>query len=323
MVKLNKVLFNRPGDFLMKTKNLSMEVQLKRLKKRFYVTSSILAAVILLFGYFIYLNSDYLTFKYFITKFYIYTDTMDELYKKELKRDIKGKYFSYFDGLVISIVTRQIREENNDRYTYLYTPEHYLKFKSEEKEEALKSDIRELNDKTVYMRITNFSKYTEKFIKENIGQLQNYPYLIIDLRDNYGGDIDAMAAISDLFLPKGSIISTDKMRMLNRTYKAKKGKLLNFEKIIILQNNNTASASENMISALKDNLDNVTLIGERTFGKGIGQYTLPLKKGFAVKATILQWFTPKGSHIQGKGIAPDILYKEKDVLEFALNTLQE
>jgi hypothetical protein len=307
----------------MKTKNLSMEVQLKRLKKRFYVTSSILAAVILLFGYFIYLNSDYLTFKYFITKFYIYTDTMDELYKKELKRDIKGKYFSYFDDLVISIVTRQIREENNDRYTYLYTPEHYLKFKNEEKEEALKSDIRELNDKTVYMRITNFSKYTEKFIKENIGQLQNYPYLIIDLRDNYGGDIDAMVAISDLFLPKGSIISTDKMRMLNRTYKAKKGKVLNFEKIIILQNNNTASASENMISALKDNLDNVTLIGERTFGKGIGQYTLPLKKGFAVKATILQWFTPKGAHIQGKGIAPDILYKEKDVLEFALNTLQE
>ena len=76
-----------------------------------------------------------------------------------------------------------------------------------------------------------------------------------------------------------------------------------------------------MIAALKDNLPNVTLIGEKTFGKGIGQYTLPLKRGFAVKATILQWFTPKGLNIQGNGIEPDIVHTEGDMLEAALDII--
>jgi len=315
-----------PGEDTMKRtdkRKLTVEEQLRKLKKRFYIVFGILIAIILLLGFYIFHNYDYLAFKHFITRFYIYTDTLDELYRKELKRDVKGRYSSYFDDMVISIVTRRIREENNDRYTYLYTPEHYKEYQEEEKVEALQSEIKVLNAKTVYLHITNFSKYTEKFVKDNIEQLKKYPELIIDLRDNYGGDIDAMVRISDLFLPKGSTIATDKMRIFDWVYKAKKDKILSYDKIIILQNSNTASASENMVAALKDNLDNVTLIGGKTFGKGIGQYTLPLKRGFAVKATMLMWYTPKDVNIQGNGIEPDIAYAGEDAVEFAMKQLNQ
>ena len=307
----------------MKNKTITVEERLKKLKRKFIIITAVLSLVILLLGFYIYLNYDYLAFKHFMTGFYIYTDTLDELYAKELKSDVKGSYYQYFDDVVISVLTRRIREINNDRYTYLYTPERYKEYKKEEKEEALLSEIKVLDDRNVYLRLSNFSKYTEKFMKDNTKLLSRYPGIIIDLRDNYGGDIDAMAAISGLFLPKGSIIATDKLRLLDWVYKARGGKVLNFEKIIILQNRNTASASENMIAALKDNLDNVILIGEDTFGKGIGQYTLPLKKGFAAKATILKWFTPNGVNIQGKGIKPDIPYTDSDIIEYAVENLKE
>lgn len=306
----------------MKNTNLTIEQQLKKARRRFRITLAVLILLMGACGFYIYMNYDYLVFKYFIAQHYIYTDALDQVFEKELKRDVKGRYYSYFDDMVISVVTRRIREENKDRYTYLFTPEKLTEYKQEEKEEAAQSEIKVLNDKTIYLRLTNFSKYTQKFMKDNIEQLKKYPDLVIDLRDNYGGDIDAMAWISDLFLSKGSVIAVDKMRWLNWTYKAKKDKVLNFNKIIILQNKNSASASENMIAALKDNLDNVTLIGETTYGKGIGQYTLPLKGGFAVKATILLWYSAKGNNIHGKGIEPDIPYTGEYILPFALQKLE-
>jgi C-terminal processing protease CtpA/Prc len=302
-------------------KNLTIEERLHKYTKRFRVTLIILVTFILLTGFYLYLNYDYLVFKHFIAHNYIYTDALDKVFEKELGRDVKGKYFTYFDDLVISTVTSRIREENDDRYTYLFIPEQYVKYKQEEKDDALQSQIKVLNDKTVYLYITNFSKYTEKFVYDNLKQLKAYPNLILDLRDDYGGDIDAMNRIADLFLPKGSIIATDKMRIMDWTYKARGGKKLAYSKIIILQNKNTASAAENLITSLKDNLSNVYLVGETTYGKGIGQYTLPLKKGFAVKATTLLWYTPNNVNIQGKGINPDIKYTGNDAVQYALSLL--
>lgn len=306
-------------------RELTLEEKFKRLRRKFRILLSAFIVFAVLIGVYIYLNYDYLAFKHFTTSFYSYTGTLDEVYKKELKRDVKGNYYKYFDDLVISLVTKRIREENNDRYTYLYTPEQYVKYGQEEKTEALQSEVRELNKNVVYMRLTNFSTYTQKFLEKNAGKLQAYPNLIIDLRDNRGGDIDAMAAMSGMFLDRGKLIATDKMRFFDKTYKAGSGKKLTFKKIIILQNQNSASASENMIAALRDNLPNVTLIGSRTFGKGIGQFTLPLKGGFAVKETILTWNTPKGINIHGKGIDPDIAYDESaagsNIVDYALNLL--
>ena len=307
----------------MAKKNMSIEDQLKKYRRKFIISTSFLVVVIAVLGVLVYLNYDYLAFKYFISRHYIYTDALDELYKQEIKRDVKGKYFSYFDNVAISTFTKRIREINNDKYTYLYTPESYKQYKQEEKEEALASEIKVLDSETIYLHLTNFSKYTLEFVRDNAEQLKKYPYIVIDLRDNYGGEIDAMVKISGMFLPKNSKVAVDKMRLFDWTYKSKGNKTFDYKGIAILQNKNTASSSENLIAALHDNLDNVVLLGETTFGKGIGQYTLPLKRGFAVKATILLWYTPAGINIQGKGIEPDIPYTSEDIIEFSVKTLKE
>jgi C-terminal processing protease CtpA/Prc len=305
----------------MKKKILTAEEKLKKLKKRFYIVLSLLLLFVALTGTYIFLNYDYLAFKHFITSTYIYTDALDGIFAKELNTDIKGRYYKYFDDMVISVVTKRIRDENNDRYTYLYTPESLKKYLQTEKQEAGRTELKVLDGSTLYLKLTNFSTYTRKFMQDNLQKLKSRPNIIIDLRDDPGGDIDVMADISSLFLPKKAIIATDRMRLLNIVYKSKKSKPLDYNKIIILQNGNTASASENMIAALRDNLDNVTLIGSRTYGKGIGQFTLPLRWGYAVKATVLQWYTPKGINIQGNGINPDIPYDGDDMVRFAQEKL--
>lgn len=300
---------------------LTSEALLKRYKKRYHAALGVLAAFIALAAFYLYLNYDYLAFKHFITSSYIYTDTMDEVFQKELITDAKGKYFKNFDNMVIAVVTKRIREEKGDRYTYLYTPSGLIQYRQEEKQEAAASEIKVLNGKTLYLSLTNFSTYTLKFMQDNMDKLKSRQNIIIDLQDNRGGDIDVMVNISSMFLPKKTVVATNQFRWWKFVYRSNKNQPLTYDKIIILQNKNTASASENMIAALKDNLDNVDLIGSKTFGKGIGQFTLPLKRGYAVKATILQWFTPKGGNIQGDGIDPDIEFNGDNILQFSLDRL--
>ena len=303
-------------------KTLTTEQKLKKIKKKFYVLLSFFIAFFAVTAFYIYLNYDYLVFKHFIAHHYIYTDALDTLYKNEIGIDVNGKYYKYFDNIVVTSVTEKIRKINNDRYTYLYTPEQFTRYKQEEKEEAAASEFKIINNNTSYIRVTNFSKYTWQFMDSKVSDIKKYPYLIIDMRSNYGGDIIAMNKMVNLFLEKGSIISVDKMRLFSKTYKTKKNTPFSLKKIIILQDKNTASASEGFITALKDNLDNVILIGDKTFGKGIGQFTMPLKNGFAVKATTMLWYTPNGLNIQGKGITPDIYYKDEDIIDFALKKLK-
>ncbi|HEX2945299.1 MAG TPA: S41 family peptidase [Clostridia bacterium] len=302
-------------------KPLTAEELVKRYKKRYHVVLGIFIAFFALTAFYLYLNYDYLAFKHFLTSSYIYTDTLDAVYEKELGKDLSGKYYANFDNMVIAVVTNRIRAERGDRYTYLYTPEGLQKTYQIEKEEAAYNEIKVLNNKTLYLRITNFSTYSQDFIKDNIEKLKSRPNLIIDLMDDRGGDIDAMVDISGYFLPRNAVIATDHFRWMDRVYKSNKDQPLKYDKIIILQNKNTASASENMVAALRDNLSNVELVGTKTFGKGIGQFTLPLRRGYAVKATILKWFTPKGTNIQGNGIGPDVEYTDSDIIQFALDRI--
>jgi C-terminal processing protease CtpA/Prc len=303
-------------------KTYTAEELLKRYKKRYRIVLCILAAFAALTAFYLYLNYDYLAFKHFITSSYIYTDTLDDIYGKYLGKDLKGGYFSNFDNVVIAVTTERIRAEKGDKYTYLYTPTSLKETREYDKKEAAQSEISILDDKTVYLRLTNYTKYTLDFMEKNLEKLQSRPNIIIDLLGNRGGDIDVMVNISSLFLPKGRIVATDHFRWFDHVYRSNKDQPLKYDKIIILQNSGTASSSENMIAALHDNLDNVELIGSETFGKGIGQFTLPLRRGYAVKATILQWFTPAGINIQGDGIDPDIEYTGEDIIEFALSRIE-
>jgi len=303
-------------------KTYTAEELLKHYKKRYRIVLCSLAVFAALTTFYLYLNYDYLAFKHFITSSYIYTDTLDEIYAKYLGKDLKGGYFSNFDNVVIAVTTERIRAEKGDKYTYLYTPTGLKETREYDKKEAAQSEISILDERTVYLRLTNFTKYTLEFMEKNLEKLKSRPNIIIDLLGNRGGDIDVMVDISSLFLPKGSIVATDHFRWFDHVYRSNKDQPLKYDKIIILQNSGTASSSENMIAALNDNLDNVELIGSETFGKGIGQLTFPLRRGYAVKATILQWFTPAGINIQGDGIDPDIEYTGEDIVEFALGRIE-
>ena len=235
--------------------------------------------------------------------------------------DPEGKYFRNFDDLVISLSTMGITFENKDKYTYLYIPEAYEAYKTYTKDKGLQTETKVINDSTVYLCLTNFSKYSLDMIKENMDVLTSRKNIIIDLRNNGGGRVDIMRKTASYFLPKNAVIAKVQYRNRTKLTKSRNKQTLQYDHIIILQNGSTASASENLIAALKDNLNNVTLVGENTFGKGIGQLTIPLKDGYAVKATTLLWYSPKGNDIHLKGIAPDIEYTEQDTLEYAIGLM--
>lgn len=271
----------------------------------------------------VYFNYDYIIFKYLISTSYTYTDTLDEIYKDELNLEPEGKYLKSFDELAISLISDKITQTNNDIYTYLFLKDEYNKSLDEMDKEAEQSFFKVLDDKTAYISLTNFSPKSRSILFDNTDNLKEYDYIIIDLRNNGGGYLDDAYKISDLFLPKGDIICTEKSRnfLFSEQRKAKTAQKLSFKKIYILQNEYTASASEVMINALKENLDNVIIVGTASFGKGIGQAEFILKNHFAFKATVIELETPKGNSIHKKGITPDIEYDEENIIDYVLNEI--
>jgi len=311
-------------NFKRKNKNPNYEKKYSKLKKFFIINQILILLLFIGVGTVIYYNYDYLAFKYLIANKYVYTDTLDELFNSELKQDTDKEYYTYFDDVVISLVTKEIKNLNKDKYTYLYLPAEYADYKSRTKDKSESNTYFQINDSTIYLRLTNFSDYTTDYIKNIKDEIKIYDNLILDLRDNYGGTVKCLNFISDMFLPKGDIISTDISRGIfkSKPTKSKKNAVFDFNQIVILQNENSASSSEGLITALNDNLDSVTLMGTKSYGKGIGQMTIDLKKGFAVKATTMYWNTPNNINIQGKGIEPDIIYEENDITEFAAKYLK-
>ena len=128
--------------------------------------------------------------------------------------------------------------------------------------------------------------------------------LIIDLRNNTGGLVEECLRIADMILPKGSIelITVDSKD--KKVYsEAKKDPILGNEKIVVLINEYSASASEILVGALMDNGKAVS-VGNKTFGKGVIQTVLELNDGSVLKLTISEYFTPNESKINKVGITP-------------------
>ncbi|MDR2751772.1 MAG: S41 family peptidase [Clostridiales bacterium] len=278
----------------------------------FFVLLAALAATL-------YSNYNYIVFKILIADNYIFTDTLDEWYKESLG-DQPYTYGSRFDHAVVASVTEKIRSINNDRYTYLYTPPAYELSREIEKSDAAEARLEELSEKTAYISLPNISTGTKDFFMDSKKTLSNYENLVLDLRENYGGLLMDCYAIADELLPGGSIVGHEKTRLPFLTHAIKAGgkPSLEFRKIVVLQDKNTASAAESLIQALKDNMQNVVTMGEKTFGKGIGQVTIPMTGGYAVKATVLLVTGPQDKSIHGIGISPDIEAPGENILELAL-----
>jgi carboxyl-terminal processing protease len=163
-----------------------------------------------------------------------------------------------------------------------------------------------------YLRITNFTETTADDVSRAVLKLRHdnpsgIKGLVLDLRNNPGGVLEAGVAVADDFLESGLIVSADGRTPEARfRMEATPGDLINGAALVVLVNGGSASASEIVAGALKDH-GRALLIGRRTYGKGSVQTVMPLSHGGAVKLTTSRYFTPSGASIQGKGLVPDIL----------------
>ncbi len=169
-----------------------------------------------------------------------------------------------------------------------------------------------------YVRITQFQSRTSdnlasainKLKDKNDGKLRG---LVIDLRNNPGGVLNAAVEVSDAFINKGLIVYTEGRSQDSRnTFKATPGDLLTGAPIVVLINGGSASASEIVAGALQDH-KRAVIMGSKSFGKGSVQTILPMNNGTAVKLTTARYFTPNGRSIQAEGIVPDITVENLNV----------
>lgn len=163
-----------------------------------------------------------------------------------------------------------------------------------------------------YIGITQFNDNTYDEFKKALNNLKekNVKGLIIDLRGNPGGTVDSVEKIANELLPEGTIVSA-KNRDGQVVFDYKSDKEYVNLPMAVLINGGSASASEILAGAIRD-FKMGTLIGEKSFGKGIVQSVFPFPDGSGLKITTSEYFTPSGENIHKKGIKPDIEVKLPD-----------
>ena len=167
--------------------------------------------------------------------------------------------------------------------------------------------------KTGYIAVSQFLENTGDQFDKAVTELEKkgMQSLIIDLRDNGGGFLNTCTQMVSRLIAKDKLIVYTKDKEGNKEeFKSDSDKTLNLP-VVILVNNNTASASEIMTGCLKD-YGKATVVGTKTYGKGIVQNIMPLPDGSAIKFTIAKYYTPNGTDIHKKGIKPDVEVKISD-----------
>ena len=163
-----------------------------------------------------------------------------------------------------------------------------------------------------YLRIASFQADTAADFERELGVLKEQAGgrlrgLVIDLRSNPGGLLNAAVQIADDLLDSGGIVSTrGRLPISDAEFGATPGDRMAGAPVVVLVDAGSASASEVLAGALRDN-GRARVIGSRTFGKGSVQTVLPLDNGDSVKLTTARYFTPSGKSIQALGIVPDVV----------------
>ncbi len=164
-----------------------------------------------------------------------------------------------------------------------------------------------LDETTAYIQIVEFDDVTVDQFAEALAVARGSGMegLILDLRANPGGSLDAVVDIAEMLLPEGMIVYTEDKYGERVEYKCDGKREFNMPMVVLIDMN-SASAAEILAGAIQDyNIG--TLVGTTTFGKGIVQQVIPYSDGSAVKLTISSYFTPKGRNIHEVGIEPDVV----------------
>ena len=207
---------------------------------------------------------------------------------KNIAKFIKGK-----QGTNVNLVV----ERNGDRLSFDIT---------REKINLNPISTRVIDEKIGYLKLPSFDEETAKGFEEKVKELESSgaKSLIIDLRNNGGGIVEEATDIADMFLDKGkTIISTTDNKGNKKVTNSTKDPIFNLP-VVVLVNENSASASEILVCSLKEN-NRAKIIGKKTFGKGIIQTVLNLSDGSGLKITTNEYYTPNGANIHKIGITPD------------------
>ena len=174
-----------------------------------------------------------------------------------------------------------------------------------------------LGNGLAYVRLSSFAENTPRDLnravraleEQNGGELHG---LVLDLRSNPGGVLDAAVQVADAFIADGMIVSgTGRVRQARFEEFAHAGDLLESVPTVVVVNGGSASASEIVAGALQDH-GRARIVGERTYGKGSVQTVMPLGEGSAIKLTTSRYLTPSGRSINGTGIQPDVLVRNAE-----------
>jgi len=174
------------------------------------------------------------------------------------------------------------------------------------------------NKKIAWIKMSKFSEDLFTKWDETVAEIkkeksilgQNYGGIILDLRNNPGGYLQASVVVASDFIKDGVIVKQESIKGVSEVYNVEKnrGNLL-FDKLVVLVNGGSASASEILAGALKD-YNRAKLVGTKTFGKGTVQQPQDFNDGSGLHLTIAKWLLPSGKNIHKEGILPDIEIKE-------------
>ena len=175
-----------------------------------------------------------------------------------------------------------------------------------------------LGNGLAYVRLSSFAEGTpadlDKAARDLIAAAERDDLLglVLDLRSNPGGLLDAAVRVADTFLADGVIVSgTGRVRQAQFEQTAHAGDALEGVPLVVLVNSSSASASEIVAGALQDH-GRARIVGETTYGKGSVQTVMPLGEGIAIKLTTSRYLTPSGRSINGSGIEPDVVVRSND-----------
>jgi carboxyl-terminal processing protease len=154
-----------------------------------------------------------------------------------------------------------------------------------------------------YVDLTSFAQGSGDEVRDQVDRLrsQGAKALILDLRENGGGLLEEGVNVASIFIPDGTIVSTDGRSQPRQVYMAKGHAIPTSVPLVVLVDHNTASAAEIVTGALQDR-GRATVVGTRTYGKGVFQEIQPLFNGGALDFTIGEYFTPNGHNLGGGGV---------------------
>ncbi len=213
------------------------------------------------------------------------------------------------DEDINSVVERIRGKEGTTAYIKVFRPSinDYLEFDVPRRTvENYTVYTDKLEGDITYIQVQGFDEKTFGEFKDAIDTAESdgTKGLVIDLRDNSGGLLDAVVDMCDYIMNGGTIVTTkDKNDIILSKYTASTEHYVDMP-MVVLVNGNSASASEIFAGAMKDT-GMATLVGTTTFGKGIVQSVIPLEDGTAIKLTIAKYFTPNGNDIHQIGVEPD------------------